>query len=289
MERRVLLSVPQEREGWSAELDLAITHRAHAGSVLDRCAHVGPVRVQRPFYPEGRACCHVYVLHPPGGLVAGDRLTIGAHVGEQAHALLTTPAAGKVYRSPDARQAVQRQRLSAAAGARLEWLPQETIVFDRARAELDTRVDLAGDAAFIGWEILCLGRTAGQQPFAIGCCRQRLELWRAGRPLAIERTEITGGGPLQASAWGLGGQPVTATLLASPAPAAGEAIDQLRALGAQLPPEDLSAVTVLEGALVARYLGGSAERARAHFVRLWSALRPLVMGRPPCPPRVWAT
>jgi len=290
MERRVLPSVPQEREGWLAELDLVVEQRdAQAGSVLERRAHFGPVRVQRPFYPEGRACCHIYVLHPPGGLVAGDVLSVGAHVGQKAHALLTTPAAGKVYRSPNGREAVQRQRFVAAAGARLEWLPQETIVFDRAQAILDTRVELAADAAFIGWEILCLGRSAGQQPFAAGRCRQRLELWREGRPLALERTDVVGGGPLQAAPWGLGGQPVTATLLASPAPAAAASLDELRALGEQLPAEDRASVTVLEGVLVARYLGGSAERARAHFARLWSALRPEVIGRAPCPPRIWAT
>src|SRR4051812_15146446 len=168
--------------GWVAELDFGVVSR-DAMSVLERRAHFGPVQVQRAFFPEGRGCCHIYVLHPPGGLVSGDTLSVRGEVGRGAHALVTTPAAGKVYRSGDGRHALQRQRFTVAADASLEWLPQETIVFDRARVELDTRVDLAGNATFMGWEILCLGRSVGGEPFRSGRCRQRLELWRDGRPL----------------------------------------------------------------------------------------------------------
>src|SRR3954470_4851974 len=86
--------------GWVAELDFGVASRG-AMSVLERRAHFGPVQVQRAFFPEGRGCCHIYVLHPPGGLVSGDSLTVRGEVGRDAHALVTTPAAGKVYRSGD--------------------------------------------------------------------------------------------------------------------------------------------------------------------------------------------
>src|SRR5882672_7434500 len=97
---------------WPARLDLRIEARQGA-SLLTHCRHLGPLRVQRPFYPEGRDVCHVCVLHPPGGLVSGDELAIDVGVGSGARALVTTPAASKVYRS-DGRRAVQTQRLSVA-------------------------------------------------------------------------------------------------------------------------------------------------------------------------------
>jgi urease accessory protein len=276
---------PEPPPGWEAELELGFAARGE-GTILQHRAHRGPLRVQRPFYPEGPGCCHTYVLHPPGGLVGGDWLRVRARVGAGAAALLTTPAAGKAYRSGGG-LARQAQALAADDGASLEWLPQETIVFDGARLALETRVDLAARAAFIGWEIVCLGRPAGGERFARGECRQRLEVWREGSPVVLERLLLEGSGDVQRAPWGLGGQPVTATLIASPAPADG--VDQLRALGELLPPEDRAAVTVVEGALVCRYLGASAERARGHLLRAWTLLRPAVIGRPACPPRIWMT
>jgi hypothetical protein len=107
------------------------------------------LRVQRPFYPESREVCHVYLLHPPGGLVSGDELQIDIAVGRDAWALLTTPGAGKVYGS-DGQGVRQQQALRIARGGTLEWLPQEMILFDGARADLGTRVELEGDARFLG-------------------------------------------------------------------------------------------------------------------------------------------
>ena len=93
-------------------------------TILSRRSHRGPLMVQRPFTPEGPELPHVYLLHPPGGIVAGDTLAIDARLGEGCHALLTTPAAAKVYRSrPAADRSRQVQRLSAGPGSSLEWLP----------------------------------------------------------------------------------------------------------------------------------------------------------------------
>ncbi|HSP31384.1 MAG TPA: urease accessory protein UreD, partial [Halomonas sp.] len=84
---------------WAASLALTCAQRDGATRMV-QARHHGPLRVQRPFYPEGRdQACHVYVLHPPGGLVSGDALTINARVASGAHALLTTPAANKLYKA----------------------------------------------------------------------------------------------------------------------------------------------------------------------------------------------
>ena len=255
--------------------------------MVERRRHVGPLQIQRAFYPEGPECCHLYLLHPPGGLVAGDRLALDVNVAAEARALITTPAATKVYRSSAGKVARQEQRFVVASGAALEWLPQETILFDAAEARLSTVVQLEPGAAFAGWEILCLGRPAGDVPFRTGRCAQRIELHRAGRPLIVDRTAIEGGGELAASAFGLRGQAVLGTFVASPVPAG--ALDLLRSATGTLPAEDLISLTAMPDVLVCRYLGPSAARARAHFGRLWTLLRPSLVGRPPCPPRIWMT
>lgn len=271
--------------GWAARLEIAFG-LAGGRTVVRRRMHVGPLQVQRAFHPEGDEVCHVYLLHPPGGIVAGDRLSVDVQVASGGHALVTTPAATKAYRSPrEECTADQIQRLRVADGASLEWLPQETIVFDGARIKLDTRADLEDGGTFIGWEVLCLGRPAAGENFAAGHCRQRFELWRAGRPLCLERTRYDGADPALKARWGLAGAPVFGTMLCSPVPAV--SLDDLRATAAS--DGDLASVTVLDGVLVCRYLGGRPARAHALFARLWSLVRPPLLGRASVPPRIWAT
>jgi urease accessory protein len=274
--------------GWEARLDLGFV-AARGTTLLTRRRHHGPVYVQRPFRPEGPEVCHVYLLHPPGGLVGGDDLRFDVAVDEGAAALLTTPAAGKAYRTsgPVARQS---NRLRVATGGTLEWLPQEIIVYDGADAVLDTRVELAADARFVGAETICLGLPARDAPFVTGACRQVFEIWREGRPLLVERGRIAGGDPAQAGRWGLGGASVVALLAAAPAPVP-SVVDEVRALAAAALGGDLAATTVLgeDDLLVCRFLGSSAERARAFIVDAWRLLRPALMGRAAVAPRIWAT
>ena len=138
-------------QGWQAKLELGFAHQ-HGKTVLAHRRHVGPLTVQRPFYPEGDVC-HVYLLHPPGGVVAGDCLTIDINAATDSAALVTTPAAGKFYRS-DGKLARQQVSLTVAANATLEWLPQETIIYEGAQVASEMRLELAAGARFIGWEIL---------------------------------------------------------------------------------------------------------------------------------------
>lgn len=283
-------ATPSPGPSWRGELALSFGARAGT-SALVRRRHLGPLAVQQPLFPEGPAVCHVYLLHPPGGLVSGDDLHIQVDVEPGAHALLTTPASTKVYRRrPGAGPARQVQQLHVAAGARLEWLPQDTIVFQDAAVELGTRVELSGDAGFVGWEIVCLGRPAAGDRFIRGHCRQRFEVFRDGQPLVIERTRIDGGAEMARAPWGLGGAAVVGTMIASPVPE--DAVEIARAAMPEpdtAPPGERATATLLAGALVCRYLGDSTAAARALFERVWAGLRPAVVGRTPCPPRIWLT
>ena len=187
--------------GWDAKLSLRFASRGDRTEIVER-RHHGPLRIQRPFYPEPSGTCHVYVLHPPGGVVGGDQLALDVSVDAGAHALLTTPAATKLYRSAGARAGV-RQTLRVARGARLEWLPHETIAFSAAHAELMTRVELAAGARFLGWEMLCLGRPASDERFDRGEVRQSIEIEIGGKPAYCERGSYAAGDEVLSAAWGL--------------------------------------------------------------------------------------
>ena len=241
--------------------------------------------MQKALYPEGPEVCHALILHPPAGIAGGDELTLQVTVGEGAKALITTPGAGKWYRSngPLARQTLD---FEVAAGGVLEWLPQESIVFDRVKGHTETRVRLAGDAVFIGLDLLCLGRTASGERFTEGSLRLASRIERDGKLIWSEQGLIEGGSRLLESPVGLCGQPVTGTLLV-----ASESIDAslLAACREIRPTLGEGAVTRLPGLLVARYLGPSGEPARAWFVALWAALRPALAGRAASVPRIWHT
>jgi len=245
--------------------------------------------VQRPFYPEDQSVCHVALLHPPGGVVGGDELHIEAALAPDTNALITTPAAGKFYRSAGS-VARQTQCLTVAAGATLEWLPQETIVYSGALVRALTRIELEGDAGFLGWEIVCLGRPAADETFVAGDCRLDFELWRDGEPLYLERGRYAAGDAIFGAPWGLHGQPVSATLVCAGSPPG--AVGPIRAgwEDSKLAYDgEQATVTQLDGALICRYRGPSAMRARRFFVLAWGLLRPASLGRPPCPSRFWST
>jgi urease accessory protein len=271
-------------QGWRAELALAFERRA-ARTVLATRRHEGPLVVQRPFYPEGEAVCHAIVLHPPAGIAGGDELEVSVRSAPHAHALLTTPGAGKWYRSagPWARQ---RLDFDVADGACLEWLPQETIVFDGALARLETEIRLAGDARYVGWEILCLGRSGSGEKLERGTCRVRTIIRRDGRLQWVERGVIEGGGRLLDARVGLAGQPVCGTLIVA-AQALGA--DLVGACRVPRPAVGAGAVTQVSGVLLARYLGPSGEAARRYFAAVWEIVRPQVLGRAATAPRIWAT
>ena len=269
---------------WHALLELDYERRG-ARTVLAARRHDGPLVVQKPLYPEGDAVCHTIVVHPPAGIAGGDELEASARLAHDAQALLTTPGAGKWYRSggPWARQ---RLAFEVGTNACLEWLPQETIVFDGALGDTGFEVDLAADAGVIGWDIVCLGRTGSGERFSRGVFRSSMQIRREGKLLWLERARIDGGGRLLDSPAGLGGSPVFGTLFACCSNLNQELVTEMRKIE---PETGRGAVTLLPGILLARYLGDSTEAARRYFVALWRILRPELAGRDAIEPRIWST
>jgi urease accessory protein len=304
-------SVKLGTDPWHAELHLRFNgdtpHLLAKGAApasgrtrLVERRHKGPLIVQRPFYPEGDPC-HVYVVHPPGGVVGGDELRIDVQVDAGAHALITTPAATKFYRC-DGRVSTQTQELRAA-GATLEWLPQENIFYRGADTRTATRVHVDADSRFIGWEINCLGLPARGEPFDAGALGLDLELWRSPLidepatirsgpisqemgtvPIFLDRVRLTGEGAARGARWGLAGQEAVGTLLATPA--SRDDVDSLRELVAG---REYAAVSLVDGVLVLRALAPQAEAVRNLFICAWQRLRPRIIGREAVLPRIWST
>lgn len=270
---------------WQARLALEYTF-ARGRTTLSRREHKGPLLVQKALYPEGDAVCHSIIVHPPGGIAGGDALALDARLREGATALLTTPGAGKWYKSAG-RAASLAQVFDIGRGAVLEWLPQPTIVFDAARAQTRTEVRLHEEALYMGWEVTCMGRTASGERFASGELRQRTEVWQQGRRLWCEYARLAGDDPMLASQTGLNGCTVSATLIAAGKDIPKELLDQCRGVAPEAGAR--AGITALPRLLLARYLGHGSEAAMQYFIALWCLLRPALAGRGALPPRIWAT
>lgn len=242
--------------------------------------------VQSPFYPEDGAC-HVYVLHPPGGLVGGDHLEIEIEAGHDTQTLVTTPAATKFYRS-NGRQAVAQQTIRVDAGATFEWVPQESLVFNGADAASETRIKLDRGSRLLAWESLCLARPANAEPFSRGRLLQRLEVWVDDKPQLIERLELHDSSDPMHAPWGQAGYAAWATALAYPADPS--MLDLVRTLGHEFEPAlGRVGATLIEGLLVLRGQAHQTRELTSWLHRIWRELRPRVLNLAPEPPRIWAT
>ena len=289
-------------DGWQARLQLRL-ESVQGRTRLTRCQHSGPLRVQRVFYPErtpssagprrmeagvsrsGAEPCHIYVLHPPGGLVSGDALQIEVECHDGAHALITTPAAGKFYRQRGQRIARVTQALRVQ-GATLEWLPQENIYYPDSASQLSTRVHLDPSGRFFGWELHCLGLPTTAALLGHGTVRAALELWLADRPLLLERLLLAG--ESLTARWGLADFPAFGTCLAYPA--ASVDLERARTVTAGLNCAELIlACTIVDGVWCCRGFAQRVDHLKQAFITLWRLLRPTLLGRAAVSPRIWAT
>jgi len=271
---------------WEAHLKLGLTYK-NDKTVLSKRRHDGPLTLQRPFYPEQDGTCHLYILHPPGGIVGGDSLSIDVLCEENTKTLITTPGASKFYKS-NGFTAWQNQNLMVKEHACLEWLPQETILFDTTRVDSSTRVQLSEKASFIGWEIVSFGRPACKEEFMQGMFKQSFEIWKDNEPLLIDRVTISDRAEVFNSLWGLQAQPVMGLLtvvnndsnkLAMACLKIQEMIDDVSRLS----------VTVIGSVLVCRCLDTNSMSIRNRFIEIWKTIRLLVLDKQPCEPRIWAT
>ncbi len=269
---------------WPARLELRFERKAERTTVHRR--HVGPLLIQRPFYPERDGTCHSYILHPPGGVAGGDSLDLRISVEPKARCLLTAPGATKVYRTPG-EGSRQRTVIDVAGGAVCELMPMEIILFNAARTRFETEVRLQGDGVFFGWDIVSLGRPAAGERFSEGRFDQRLTISRDGRPVWFERSQIDGGAAILDAVHGFNGCPIFGTAVyagALPEDTADTLRDRVPAAR-----EGLGSITQMDDLVVCRFIGSKVSAARGFFAAAWGVLRQIGQGKPAVAPRIWTT
>ena len=308
---------------WRARLKLEFTPVA-GRTALTSYEQEGPLRVQQLFYPTAKpqsataaaaavaaaaataadvvAEAHCYVLHPPGGMVGGDALYQHMSVAKGAQVVVTTPAAGKFYRSNSTQR--QQVKLSVADHSALMYLPQETIFFASCQAQLRQEIEVAPTAIFMGADICCFGRIGHGEDFSSGYVHSALKISRQRQPLLSEILRVGNG--FNPQAWTtLHGASCHGVLYVVPMEEQEcllpELISKLQEL--RLPERcntttgrsSLSASTCLygstyrRGVLTVRYLGGSVEQARTLLNEALTLIYPVLLGRPWQAPRIWLT
>ena len=291
------MPAPAPVRSWLGRLQLAYGQRREC-SVLVRSQHLGPLRVQRPFYPEANGCCHTYILHPPGGMAVGDRIDICAELEPDTSVLFTTPSAGKMYGTlkVDRDQQMpqcQQVKIHVADGASAEWLPQETIIFDGAQARLESEFYLHANAKLIAWDIVRLGRVASGEQFNSGSCYQKLRLFVDRRLHYHELNPMLAGSAKMSAQWGLQNKNTFATMIATVTldrDQQDELVNKLEAFtNSDAENSCLWGVTQKDDLLIVRYMGNKILNCRAGLAMLWSAIRPVVLNKAAVMPRIWNT
>lgn len=274
---------------WHGHLQLTYRHDGTRTTVHDR--HQGPLRILRSLYPEGDAICHNVIVHPPAGIAGGDRLTLDVLLATGTHALLTTPGATRFYRSLG-KPALQTTTVRVDAGARLEWLPLETLCHPGLLGENRLRFELADAAETIGWDVVALGLPASGEPFDRGRFTQQIELpgvW-------LERGTVDGSDTrLLDSPLGWAGHRVMATMWFASGRALANArrdalLDDAREVIGGSPLRAVAGATSPhDEVVVVRALAHRTEPAMQLLTAVWQRWRQRAWGLAGTVPRVWRT
>ena len=272
---------------WPATLALTASRSGPATRVHAR--HDGPLRLLKTLYPEGDGIAHAVLVHPPGGLVGGDRLDISLDVQPDAHLLVTTPAATRYYRSAHG-AATQRVVATVAAGARLEWVPQETLAYSGCDGRNEVVLSLAPGASLMASEVLGLGLPAASEPFVRGRLLQHLEITSQWLDRGwLDATDAA----LLDGPCGLAGHRVLGTLIYAQTEVLADAQPLLDAARERLAGVPRSGVTHLQGpqgsVLLARVVGDEIEAVTAALRGLRALWRERLWGLASGDPRIWAT
>ncbi len=273
---------------WPASLSCEFHKTSAGGTALAEVQPSGPLRVQKLFHDRDLA--HCYVLHPPGGMVSGDDLHCRFHVHPDARILVTTPAAGKLYRSRSNESLqIAATTVQVDDGGICAYLPQDTIVFNGSNGKLETNVSLSSSASYFGWEHTIFGRSAGALPFVSGQLSQCLTISRDHKLLYRDRLQIDA--EVLNSGSGLRGMTSLAScILILPAEAQGsdELVETCRLSLEGF--EGISGVTAIRDGLISiRLLSSLSEDTRTALERLWSAVGEFLMARKVETPRIWRT
>jgi urease accessory protein len=258
----------------------AVFARIGAKSAPARVFEAGGLRLR---FPHSAGPCEAVLVNTGGGMAGGDRTAIDLTLEAGADVLATTQSAEKIYRSEgEAAQVVTR--LTLAAGARLAWTPQETILFDRSRLERRLEADLSGDASLLLIEATVFGRLAMGEERILASLRDRWRIRRDGRLVFADELRLDDAAEtLSQPAVGRNARAIASFLFMAPEAAAH--LDALRTIFEEIVAADGATLeagaSALDGFIVGRALSPDPARLRALVVAVMMALS----GRRA--PRVW--
>jgi urease accessory protein len=276
---------PDSRVRADGRVELRYARRG-ADTRLSHLYQNDPCRALFPNVDTGEPPLAVIVT-TSGGIVGGDRLNYLIHAGRRTVCTVTTQAAEKVYRSNGAVSVID-VKVRAGADAACEWVPQETILFDRARLRRSTDVDLGPRARLITGEMVVFGRAAHGERVTDGLLHDSWRIRRSGKLVWADALALDGGiAETMAMPAAFGGAGAVATLLycAEDAPAR---LDRVRALLANAARACRAGASCVGDVLVTRILGPDIVAVREGFATLWAGLRAETMGRAARPPRLWS-
>jgi len=271
--------------GMHGRVELSFSAGARGRGQLKDLYQTSPFRVMFPTLPSDELPSAVLVT-TSGGLVGGDRLHVGVTVEPGAAVQIMGQAAEKVYRSkgPDV---YFNADLQVGADGYLEWLPQETIVFDRARLRRTTRVDVAESGEYCGAEMLVFGRAAMGERVSTGLIRDVWDVRQGGKRVWADALHLDGdiGAQLDHPA-GFGGARAVATFV-HVSPHTPERLELARTLLGEDRDGLRTGATVVNGILVVRWLANDVQRMRTAFGDFWAAFRAQTQNLPGKMPRLW--
>lgn len=284
---------------WLASLELQLGSSSY-GTQLTKTKRCGPLTIQKAFYPEGRDCAHLYLLHPPAGIVSGDELRVSIDVQPNAHTLVTTPGANRFYRARtdlsigDSKQ-TQITQIRLDADAKCEHFPLETIVYNQADGVNNVEVRLHDSSVYCGWDMTCLGLPSSNENFTDGRFTQLNTLYCDDILVYHDKVLIESEGNIQHHNAGLAGNTVFGTFLAYASDEKvsrerrSQLIEQLRTVVDENDASSLISITDIRQLLVIRYLGQQAHQCKDLFIELWKLIRPLYIDKQGVQPRIWFT
>jgi len=281
-----MLETPiQTPSQWHGVLKLAYQQKDNQTKPIKTYAQA-PYKLQRPFYPQGKKTCYTTILHTAGGMVGGDQLSQSIQLQPETHAVITTAAASKIYRS-NGLTAAQKINIEVGEQACLEYLPRETIIFNGATYQQQLQVNLDSTATWLGWEIVRFGRSARGEQFLQGNWRSRTEVWQEGQLIWVDCPYLPGGKEVLESPHGLAGYPLIGTLVWLGKPVSSEMLAQVRNLWDEMETTGEAGTTSLISGLLCRYRGNSRAEVINWFTNLWRLFRQWDGKETPVTPRVW--
>ncbi len=237
----------------------------------------GGYRLMRPRSDHG---FEGVIVNTGGGMVGGDRVQVSVSAEAGTQAVITSQSAERVYRALDSNDTQVDMRLTVAEGASLAWLPQGTILFDRARLTRQLHVDLAPDARFVAGEMLVFGRTASGETMTAGALRDHWRITRGEQLIYADSIRIDGDIDAHLMRPGIAGGDCVAGVLVAVLPGAADLLGPVR-----ISLENSAcrvAASTWDDMLIVR---GMADRLEP-LAQVFARVAPLLMGRPL--PRVWS-